>query len=65
MVSLVSVFSAVMCQSVSDVDQAAATIRWLKRICVSTPDSLAVSLMYCKMESPSAIDFSPSHGRKE
>ena len=63
--SLVSVRSAVMRQSESGVDQLAAVIRWLKRMWVSTPDSLAVSLMYCSMESPSAIDFSPSQGRNE
>ncbi len=60
-----SVRSAVMCQSESGVDQSAAVIRWLKRMWASTPDSLAVSLMYCSMESPSAIDFSPSQGRNE
>ncbi len=54
-----------MCQSESGVDQSAATTRWLNRMWASTPDSLAVSLMYCSMESPSAIDFSPSQGRKE
>ena len=63
--SSVSVRSAVMRQSESGVDQLAAVIRWLKRMWVSTPDSLAVSLMYWSMESPSAIDFRPSQGRNE
>ncbi len=65
MVSFVSVRSAVMCQRDSDVDQSAAVTRWLNRMRVSTPDSAAVSLMYCRMESPSAMDFAPSQGRNE
>ena len=64
-VSPVSVRTAVMCQSDSGVDQSAAVMRWPKRMWASTPDSAAVSLMYCRMESPSAIDFSPSQGRNE
>ena len=36
-----------------------------KRIFWSIPSSAAVSLMYCRMSSPSAIAFSPSHGRNE
>ena len=65
MVSFVSVRSAVMYQRDSVVDQSAAVTRWLKWTRVSTPDSAAVSLMYCKMESPSAMDFAPSQGRNE
>ena len=64
-VSPVSVRSAVTCQRASALDQSAAVTRWWKRMCVSTPDSVAVSLMYCRIESPSAIDFSPSQGRNE
>ena len=60
-----SVRFAVMCQRDSVVDQSAAMTRWLKRTWVSTPDSAAVSLMYWRMESPSAIDLSPSQGRNE
>ena len=47
------------------VDQSAAVIRRLKWMWASTPDAAAVSLMYWRMESPSAMDFSPSQGRKE
>jgi hypothetical protein len=63
MVSPVSVRSAVMCHRASAVDQSAVTILWLKRMCPSMPSSAAVSLMYCRMEAPSAIEFSPAHGR--
>ncbi len=65
MTSPVSVRSAVTCQRASSLDQSAAMIRWLKRMCSSIPDSAAVSLMYCRIDAPSAIDFSPSHGRNE
>jgi hypothetical protein len=61
----VSVRSAVTVQRASDDDHSADTIRWLKRIFSSMPLSAAVSLMYCRIDGPSAIDFSPSHGRNE
>ena len=64
-VSFVSVRSAVMSQRDSDVDHSAAVTRWLKCTRVSTRDSAAVSLMYWRMESPSAMDFAPSQGRNE
>ncbi len=64
-VSPVSVRSAVTCQHPSGVDQFAAVIRWLNRMCWSIPSMAAVSLMYCRMSAPSAIAFSPFHGRKE
>ncbi len=64
-VSPVSVRSAVTVQQASSDDQSARTIRWWKRILRSMPASDAVSRMYCRIESPSAIDFSPLHGRNE
>ncbi len=57
--------SAVMRHCASSVDQSALTMRWLNRIFSSMPSTRAVSLMYCRIDAPSAIDFSPSHGRNE
>ena len=64
-VSPVSVRSAVTCHTPSSVDQAAWVMRWWKRMRSSMPSAAAVSLMYCRIDAPSAIDFSPSHGRNE
>ena len=44
---------------------AAEVIRWLNRMCSSTPEAAAVSLMYWRIDAPSAMVFAPSQGRNE
>ena len=64
-VSPVSTRSAVTDHLASSDDQSAATMRCRKWIFWSTPVSAAVSVMYCRIDGPSAMVLSPSHGRNE